>query len=115
MVESLRELAIARDALGGIIRISKPLQIAADDGRRLVVLRGSNGIKTSCAIGYINVAAHKVDEIRALQQNLRHPCVVVVARGEVAIVAGFLFRGGHRGGNKCAESRSSEAIGRHGW
>ena len=72
------ELAVSGQMLLVILRIGDLLEVAADDRRRFVVLGDGHGFEAALAFGHVNVAAHEVHEVRALEQQLRHPGVVVV-------------------------------------
>ena len=105
------QLAISREVLLIILRVCDALQIAANDGRGLVMLGDSNSIETFCAVGHINIAAHEIQQVGALKQYLRHPGVVVVAIRDVTIVAAFRFLSANRVWDKCAERSAAQALG----
>ena len=71
-----------------VLRVGKLLQVAADYGLRLVVLGDGDGLEAVAALADVGVAAQEIDEVRALQQQLRHPGVVIVFARDVAIRAG---------------------------
>ena len=71
-----------------VLRVGELLQVAADYGLRLVVLGDGDGLEAVAALAHVGVAAQEVDEVGALQQQLRHPGVVVVVARDVAIGAG---------------------------
>src|ERR1700735_662812 len=114
VVVGLLQLAAARYVPLKILRVSDALQIAADDRGRLIVFGDDHSVESLRAIGDINVAAHEVQQVRALQQHLRHPGVVVVAIGNVAIVAGLGLLGAHSVRNKSAERSAAETFGGNG-
>src|SRR4029077_537215 len=56
-------------------------------------------------------AAHEIQQVRALKQNLRHPCVIVVAIRDVAVVAAFRFLSANRVWHECAERSAAQTFG----
>ena len=64
------QFAAARDVLLIIVRVRHALQIAADDRGRLIVLGDGHGVKSLRPVGHVNVTAHEIQQIRALQQSL---------------------------------------------
>ncbi len=88
---SFLQLPVACDVLAKIFRVRKTLQVTADDRGRLIVFGHGDRIETFGAVSHINVAAHEVQKVSSLQQDLRHPRVVVIAVGNVAIVASLRF------------------------
>ena len=97
-----------------IVGIGHALQVAADDGFRLVVLGRGHGLEALVAVGDVNVAAHVVEQVRALEQQHGHPGVVVALRRDVAIGAVLGFVRAHRVRHVGAERLPAEAFGRNG-
>ena len=106
--------APAVDMLFVVIRIRNLLEIASDHCGRFVVFGNGHGFVSLVASGDKNVASHEIHEVRALQQQLRHPGVVVVGARNVTIRAPLGLFSTHRMGNECTESLSTEAFGRNG-
>src|SRR5216683_2854693 len=91
-----------------IIGISDAMKVAAVDGFGLVMFGNNDGFKSTFAGGDINVAAHEIHEVGALQEKLGHPGVVVVLSGNMAIAALFCFFGAHGVRDKRRESLAGE-------
>ena len=62
-----------------------------------------NRLESPIACCYINVAAHKVHEVGALKQQLRHPGIVIIGGGNVTITALFGFARANSVRNERAE------------
>src|SRR4029077_5416129 len=77
---SLLELAASAQMPAVVVRVGEPLKIASDDCRRFVVFGDCHSIEPLRAGCDINVAAHEIQQVRALKYNLRHPGIVVVTR-----------------------------------
>ena len=90
------QLAASLDELPKIIRISDALKVASVNRFRFIVLGNGDRFESFVARCHVNIAAHKVHEVRALQQKLRHPGVVIVLSGNVAIATLPRFSGSHR-------------------
>ena len=88
MIVGFFELAVSGQMLLVILRIRDFLEVAANHRRRFVMFGDGHGFVAALACGHKNIAAHEVHEIRALEQELRHPGVVVV--------------GSVRRGNRCS-------------
>lgn len=91
MAAGLGDFAIAGEMLGVLVGKRHLVEAAADDGLWLFSLGHGDRLETGIHLGDVDEAAEEVDEVRALQQQLRHPGVVVVAAGEVAVGAGLRF------------------------
>jgi len=74
-----------------------------------VVLGNGYRLESMLGGGDVNVAAHEIHEISALQQELRHPGIIVSFGGDVAIAALFGFFGTYRVRHKSGKRLSGEA------
>ena len=90
------------------------MQVAADHRLRLVALGHRHRLDAARAGRDVDEAAHEVDEVRALQQQLRHHRVVVAGRRDVAVGAGLGFGLPHRVRHVRVERLTREPFGRHG-
>ena len=68
-----------------IVRVGQPVQMTAERGLRFVLFRPNDGIETAPAFGHIGVAPEEIHRARAEAEQLRQPCIVVVALRDVAI------------------------------
>src|SRR5712672_663282 len=93
-----------------VVWISHLLEVAADHRRRLVMLSHSDGLIALATRGYENIAAHEIHEVRTLEEQLRHPCIVVVSTRDMAIRAAFGFFPSYRVRDKRAECLSTEPF-----
>lgn len=89
-----------------VVRISDALEIATIDGFGLIVFGNGHGFEAFVASRDINITAHEIHKVRALQEELGHPSVVIVSGGNVAIAALFRFRGTDGMRHKRAEGLS---------
>ncbi len=87
------------------------LQVAANHGWWLVVFGDGHGLVAAFACGHVNVAAHEVQEIRALQEQLRHPGIVVVRAETWQSVQPLVSLRAHGVRHEGAEGLSAEAFG----
>ena len=80
-----------------IVRICITLEIAANHGLRLIPLGDRRGLDMFTQTNP-GVMTHKIDEVRSLQEQLRHDRVVIVLRRNVAIATslGLFFALGVR-------------------
>src|SRR5215469_4600610 len=108
------ELAIVRDKILEVVGIRDALQVAAVDGFRFVVLGDGDGFEAFVAGCDIDVPADEVHKIRTLEQQLRHPGVVVVCGGNVTVgtLLGFASTNGVR--YKGAEGLTGKPFGGNG-
>ena len=72
------------------------MQRRPDHGLRLVPLRHRHRFESVMAGGHVGEASDEVDEVRPLQQELRHPGVVVVILGGVTAAAALRLATAHR-------------------
>ena len=86
----LVELATVFLVLLVVVRVRVALQVAADDGLRLVELGHAHGVDLAFAADP-RVVPDEVDELRTEQQQLGHDRVVVVRLRQVAVGAGLRF------------------------
>jgi hypothetical protein len=98
------------DVLLVVVGISNLLEVAADHRGRFVMLGYRHCFIAFVASGYENVSSHEVHEVRALEQQLRHPCVVVVGARDVAVGAALGFFPSHRVRDERAEGLSAESF-----
>ena len=103
------QLTILRDEFVEVVGICDALQVAAIDGLGLIVLCDGDSLKSFAARGHIHVTSHEIHEVGALQQELRHPGIVVVRCGNVAIAALLRFLRTHRVRHERAEGLAGEA------
>ena len=111
MIVGFVELAVSCEMLLVIVGIRDLLKVAANHRRRFVMLGHGHRFVAALSRGHKNIAAHEVHEVRALQQQLRHPGVVVVGARDVAIGAAFGFFGAHGVRHEGAEGLSAETFG----
>jgi hypothetical protein len=105
------ELPVARNVLLEILGICDTLQVAADDRGRFIVFGNRDGVKPLLAVRNINVAAHQIQQVCSLKQDLGHPRVVVISIRNVAIVASSGFLRPHGVRHECAEGSAAEPLG----
>ena len=96
------------------VRIGEGVQAAPDHRLWLVGLRDRHRLEPLGFLRHVDVAAEEVDEVRALEEHLRHPGVVVPPLRQVAVVAGLGLGGAHGVREVRVERLAREAIGRHG-
>ena len=106
--------ATAFDELLEVGRVGEALQVAALDSGRLRAFRDGYGGEAGFAVGHIDVLAHVVEEVGALDEELRHPGVVITLRGDVAVGALLGFLAAHGVRDVGAEGLAGEAGGRDG-
>ena len=104
------KLTIVCDKTLEVIGIGDTLKIAAENGFRFVVLSDSDSFKTLVARGDVNVAAEEIHEVGALEEQLRHPSIVVVGGGDMAVAALFGFSGADGVRNEGTESLAGKTF-----
>ena len=77
MVLSFLQLTVTGEVLAVFLRIRQPMQVAADHGLWLALLGDRDRLHAVVTGGHPDEPSHKVDEVGALEQELRHYGVVV--------------------------------------
>ena len=108
------KLAMAADKFLEIVGIGDALEVAAVNRFGLIVFGDGDGFESAFAGGDVNVAAHEIHEIGALEQELGHPGVVVVGGGDVAVAALFGFFAAHGVRNESAVGLAGKTFGGDG-
>ena len=93
-----------------IFGIGNLMEVTAVDRWWLLVLGDLDGIEPLLTRGDVDVASHEVEEVCALNQDLRHPRIVIFLLRDVAVRALFRFFGAHSVRDVRTESLSAEAF-----
>src|SRR5204863_5631408 len=70
-----------------IIRISDLVQVAADHGLGLLRFGPNHGVQAFAPFADVGVATKEIHRARPESEELRHPGVVVIVLGEMAVSA----------------------------
>ena len=103
------EFAAVRDEFLVVAGIGDALQVAAVDGVGLIMFSDGHGFQPVVSGRHIDVAAHEIHEVGALEQELGQPGVVVVGGGNVAIAALLGFLCANRVRNEGAEGLAGKS------
>src|SRR6266404_6161887 len=97
MVVSFFELGfIVADVLLIVVRVRELMQVAANRGLRLLLLRPDGAVQSLLATADIGISPEKVHRPSAEAKQLRHDRVVVVGFGKMAV--GAILRRAHAAG-----------------
>src|SRR5262249_53692296 len=109
------EFAFVLDEFLVVVGISDAVEIATVNSFGFVVLGDGDCFEPFLAGRDVNVAAHEVHEVSALQKKLSHPGVIVVLLRDVAVATLFGFFCADRVGNEgrislTGKSRSGDSL-----
>src|SRR4029077_16060612 len=77
------------------------------------MLRNGDSLKAAFAGSNKHIAPHEIHEVRALQQKLRHPGIVVLRPRYMTVRASLGFLPAHGMRHECRKGLSAEALGRN--
>src|SRR5437868_13411693 len=97
-----------------IAGIGKFMEVAAIDRGRFFVLGNGYSIEALFAGRYVDVSSHEVEEIRSLNQDLRHPRVVIFFLRDVTVGTFFRFFRADGMRHIRAEGLATKALGGDG-
>src|SRR5215471_2212312 len=92
--------------------VSELMQVASNNGLRLIVLRYGHGLQTVAALPNICVASYEIDKVRPLQKQLRHPRIVIVFSRNMTISTSLRLPGPNGMGIMRIECLAVIAFGR---